>query len=200
MTNKFLYAGIAAILLAVLFPIYWGSMLGMALDDLEAVFRKDLSGVNWSDLFMLVIGILEVYVYWNLKEALKNNFNSVGCQVLLLIMVFSVVLFHLTLLIDLSMLFSSVATLDSNLYDFAILYSFAAIIIYVLAGLALSIMLIINGRELSRTLLVFAIVFLVSNLLQLFGFYFVASLVLFPMSVVVLAIYFIKEPDRLEVV
>jgi len=201
--NNYLLPGIAAIVLALLFPLYWISFIGAGIDDIELALREDLSGLDWSDLFMLVIGALEIYIYLNLIESLKNHLNSIASRTLLFVMLGAIVLFHLTLLIDLFMSITgseSILSSESKIVDFAIIMSIASIVIHTIAGLALSILLILKGKELNRLLLIFSIIFLIVNILQMTGSLIAANLVMFPVSLVVLAVYFVTEPDNLEVV
>lgn len=100
-------AGVAAIILAVLFPIYWlqGEL------SLEAL-RADIMTLNvWDGLFVL-IGGLEVAVYLALSRLCRDQVGGTLASVLLVIMAVMVGVFHATILADITF---ALACLQSTL-------------------------------------------------------------------------------------
>ena len=94
-------AAFAALLLAIVFPLYWLSPFdwfsGRSLVD---VFMEDLQTLDYSDAIFVFIGALEILVYAYLRTMFKYQFDSAVPSFLLILMMVFVALFHGTVIID----------------------------------------------------------------------------------------------------
>ena len=204
MTNPdFKIPGIAAILLAVLFPIYWLSVFSGSYNDFEQAFRSDLTTLGWSDALFILIGALEIYIYLSLRKILADQLETTVVNLLLFIMMGMVALFHSLVLVDIY-LASQYLTINTDTVDqfvsFSLLIAFATTIIYSLVGLVFSILLLSKGLANSIFLKVFSALLIATCIMQMTLILAVVNVVLFPITLLVLAVYFFKEPQMAEVV
>jgi hypothetical protein len=204
MTNPdFKIPGIAAILLAVLFPIYWLSVFSGSYDDFEQAFRSDLTTLGWSDALFILIGALEIYIYLSLRKILADQLETTVVNLLLFIMMGMVALFHSLVLVDIY-LASQYLTINTDTVDqfvsFSLLIAFTTMIIYSVVGLVFSILLLSKGLANSIFLKVFSALLIATCIMQMTLILAVVNVVLFPITLLVLAVYFFKEPQMAEVV
>ena len=96
---------IATVLLAILFPLYWSNLYGHAFDGFDTAFQQDLYSLSWSDALFMVIGALEIYIYWTLARVLKNHLSLRLARTMLIILACIVAIFHATILFDLYILY-----------------------------------------------------------------------------------------------
>lgn len=76
----------------------------------------------------------------------------------------------------------------------------AGLFVYCVLGLVLSTALLVRGSELPGLLKVFAVLLLMACLLQLTVVFGLLNVVLFPVILLVLAVYFIRGGHQVEVV
>ncbi len=202
MTNHdYFKPGIAAIALAILFPIYWVYVISAGLDDFETAYRQDVMSLSGFDLLFVIIGVLEVYIYLSLRKALNSQLNSGGMSIVLIIMAAIISLLHLTVLIDLVLAFSGHHILPATveaIIGFGLLVSLVLMCVYALVCIILGCLLIFKVS--SVLLKAFGILMI---LICLFGLTLILSwlnIVLFPAALILLAVYFLKEPDSIELI
>ena len=198
--NRFLFPAIAAMVLALLFPIYWYTQFGNMTSGGEALIR-DLSGLNPSDLVFLLIGILNVYIYLSLKKFLneRHEFNAADIPLVLLIVTVSIFVFG-SLLLDSFMYFFG-TRLNFPSHEGLVDGNIAALIIstIVFGGLNIALGFILFTRFLG-TLKAFAVVLMIEGFFEVTVIFSVISIVIFPLTLIILAILFLREPEVLEVV
>lgn len=194
-TNTYKTAGVAAIILAVLFPIYW--LQGdLSLDAL----RADMMTLNgWDGLFVL-IGGLEVAVYLALSRLSRDQMGGTLASVLLVIMAAMIGVFHATVLVDivlgLGLLTGSVDTLVNT----ALIIGLVSLYLYAVAAFILAIALLLRFRDLSGLMRAFAVCMLIISVFQLTLVLGIFNIFLFPALMLLLAIYFLRGGHSIEVV
>jgi hypothetical protein len=196
MTNKrFLFPAIAAMVLALLFPIYWYTQFGNMTSGGEALI-KDLSGLNPSDLVFLLIGILNVYIYVSLKKFLneRHEFNAADIPLVLLIATVSIFVFGSLALDSFMYFFGNRLNLPSQ--EGLVDGNIAALVI----NITLGFILFTRSREFLGTLKAFAVVLMIEGFFEVTVIFSVISIVIFPLALIILAILFLREPEVLEVV
>jgi hypothetical protein len=198
--SNFVKPGIAAIALAVLFPTYWLFLFGAAASDFETALAADMTSLTFSDLLFVIIGALEIYLYLSLRRIFKDHLNSSAISVSLLIMASLVAALHLTVLVD---VFLALTQTSNEVIEVVIglvtVGSIAVMILYALVAILFSIFVFINDAA-STMLKGFAGLLLVAALFQLTVIFAFLALVLFPLALILLSIYFLKEPQTVEVV
>ena len=202
MTNHdYFKPGIAAIALAILFPIYWVYVISAGIDDFGTAYRQDVMSLSGFDLLYVMIGVLEVYIYLSLRKALNSQLNSGGLSIVLIIMTAIISMLHLTVLIDLVLAFSGHHILPATvetIIGFGLLVSLVLMCVYALVCIILGCLLIFKVS--SALLKAFGILMI---LICLFGLTLILSwlnIVLFPAALILLAVYFLKEPDSIELI
>ncbi len=202
-TNEFLKPGIAAVALALLFPIYWIYIFSAGAPDFEAAYRQDLLTLSWTDILFVLIGALEVYIYLSLSRTFADQLGSDMVRLMLFLLAGLVALFHLTVLLDVSLFFSKDGLAESTLdmiVGFSVIGALGILVLFAIAGLVFGILLLASGLEVPPSLKVFAVMLMVCCLLQLTVLLSALSFVLFPLALIALAVYFLKEPLVAEVV
>ncbi len=203
MTSHYLKPGIAAIALAILFPTYWIYIFISGGDDYATAYQSDMLSLDWIDALFLLIGVLEVYIYFSLRNTFSNLIKTRASQAALMIMASMVVIFHSTLILDVFFFFSNAnaaSTSVSRLIDISFIISVAALIGFSLSGLVLSALMLLKKHHSGGLIKTFAVILLIMCAFQLTVVFSFLSIVLFPMALIVLAVYFLKEPEMVEVV
>ncbi|MCL5051329.1 MAG: hypothetical protein M1473_12535 [Firmicutes bacterium] len=190
----------AAVVLAVLFPIYWLSFAWSLEGSFEAMLIADVSTLDVWDLLFVVLGALEVAVYLFLAREFKQRLNGTTPAILLSLMAMMVVIFHASVLADvayaLGIVTSSLATLASALVVFSLIILF----LYAVLGSILAVSLFLRFSDLPTTLKIFSIGLLIACLLQITVIFAPLNVLLFPALMLVLALHFMRNPDHIDVV
>ena len=205
MNGNYIMPGIAAIALALLFPLYWSIVLVLGVDSqgfVEAL-REDMLTLSWMDGLFLLIGILEIYVYLSLVRAFNDQLNSNAAKILLFIIVGTIFFFHVGVFADLFLVFAqdgmSHQAIDT-LVSTSVYIAVASLVVYIIAGIGLSIVILTKNNQNTSLLKYFAVLLLIVCLLQATVLFAIVNLLMFPIALVILAVYFFKDPESLEVV
>lgn len=205
MNSQYMKPAIATLMLALLFPIYWSTAFYSASfdNDIFAFIKADMMTLSFSDLMFVIMGALEVYVYLSLSKALKVQLNSRFASILLIVMAIASGLFHGTVLFDVALSMTS-GVLPSSSTDYIVatglFLGVAALVLLAFATFTCSIVILINHQQIGSMLKVFAVLLLVVSVLQITVIFSAFNLLLFPFTLAMLAVYFAKEPDTLEIV
>lgn len=191
-------SGIAAIALAVLFPLYWIVNLSHSFGDFEASIQANLLTLNLNDLLFLLIGVLEVWIYLSLRRTLKDYTGTTSAQWLLLVMCGTVIAFHSTLVFDIYFAIST-QVVDAFVLV-ATIISIGGLLVYSVTGIVFAALLLLKANEAPSLLKLFGVLLLITCGLQLTVVFSFVSILLFPAALVVLAIHFLKERTSIEVV
>lgn len=191
--------GIAALALAVLFPIYWINAIGFAFDVGEMSYREDFTTLDAWDLVFLIIGLLEITVYVGLRNYFKDQINGGLAGVLLLIMAALIALTHATLLIDLTVGLGLFQASPSFLDTIAI-GSILVLGLYAVTLFALAIALLVRFPELPTLIKIFAALALITAGSQITIVFSFANIILFPILMLIVAFHFLLGDNNVEVV
>lgn len=195
--------GIAALLLAVLFPSYWLYAFSVGTENFMEVYRADLLSLSLSDFVFVLIGALEVYIYLCLRRSFAERLSSGAAAVLLLLMALLVALFHATVLVDITLSivgFGLTSHTIDTISEFTIIGALGVLFAYGLVGFILSIVLLLNRTGAPSLLKYFAVILMVCCLLQFTVILSPLNVFVFPVGLLLLAFYFIKPAQQLEVV
>ncbi len=203
MSQQYLKPGIAAIALAILFPIYWIYVLTTGGDDYAAAYQNDLLTLSWLDALFLLIGALEVYIYLSLRNTFNNLIKTKAARAALAIMASMVVVFHAPLILDLIFFISNANAQSTTVIqwiEISFVSSIVALTIFSLTGLIFGVMLLVKKQYSGGLIKAFAVILLLMCAFQLTFVFSFLSIILFPLALTTLAIYFLKEPETVEVV
>ena len=205
MNNNHVMPGVAAISLALLFPLYWTIVLVMGVEshDFADALRDDMLTLSWMDGLFLLIGILEIYIYFSLIRVFNDRLPSQAAKVFLFVIIGSVFMFHVVVFADV-FLAATQGSIMSNTIDVivttSVYLSIAALVVFTISGIGLSVVLLAKSEFEAPLLKAFAIILLLVCILQATMLFAMVNLILFPIALVTLAVYFFKDPDTLEVV
>jgi hypothetical protein len=149
----------------------------------------------------VLIGALEVYLLLSLAKVFADIIDSKAIRILLLIMAASSFVFHFLVVVDLVLATSQISGSSADtIVNISLGIALAVDTLFVLAGLVLAILLLANKSENSNLIRAFAIILLLICLFDLTFFLSLLNLALYPVALIVLAVYFLKEPQTVEVV
>ena len=189
MTNKvYLLPGIAALVVAVLHPIYWISIVSFTASS--GVLRTDLGLL---DGLYVVLATLTIFVYYSLRKILNEHCEYHGVDTLITIIVYlSAALFVLFFVVGI--FFSHTSQLPMSI-------AFPTMLVIVGAmDLMLGIQLLRDSDHLPGLVKAFAVVILINGICSLSLIFSGLSLVLFPVAALILALMFLRKPEVLEFV
>ena len=205
MSSQYTKPGIAAIALALLFPIYWSGIFifGAQGEDAVSALYNDIQIFTSFDLLFVLIGALEIYIYVNLAKAVNEQLNASSVKVLLGIMIVTVALFHGIVVVDIYLNFAAPALTQSSIETVisgATIISIIALTMFTISALVLSIILLTMHQQITSMLKYFSVILLTVCILQITIFLAIVNIFLFPIALIVLAMYFFKDPETLEVI
>lgn len=201
--HNYVLPGIAALLLAVVFPIYWLYAFDVGVENFIEVYRADLLSLSLSDLAFVLIGALEVYIYLCLRHSFNQRLATNTAGILLLLMAILVAIFHATVLVDVVLTFNGSGISEQTINtvcELTIVVALGVLFAYAVVGFILSIVLLLNRTGAPSVLKYFSAVLLVCCILQLSVILSPINTFVFPVALLLLAVYFLKPPQMLEVV
>ena len=202
MQNKdYLLPGVAAILLAVATPIYW---LGMSpsVGDYDILWQ-DMMSLGFSDILFASILLLTIYIYLNLKNILNEQLNFNHIDLLVLIMVAINTLWLGTLFLDIAsaVLPENIVTQNKDAFlKINLSVGIGAIVILGIIDLLIGILLLAKSTELPTLLKIFAIMSVIQGVIGMTVFLSVTLIFIFPITMIILAMFFLRKPESLELV
>ncbi|HET8817328.1 MAG TPA: hypothetical protein VFM61_07775 [Pseudidiomarina sp.] len=199
-SNFYQFAGMAALALAVLFPIYWLGVFGLAIDNYESGFVDNITTLDAWDVLFVIIGALEVFVYLALRESFKHQIEGGLAAVALLVMAALVALFHLTVVVDISLSMGLLANYSEGLIEFVLIASLVILFLYAAVAFVFAIALLLRFAELSMLMKVFACGVLIMAVFQFTVILGIANIFLFPVLMLLLAVHFWRGEQTVEVV
>ncbi|WP_369742800.1 hypothetical protein AB8S08_11290 [Pseudidiomarina sp. PP-1MA] len=199
-STKYKLAGIAAIALAVLFPIYWIATFGFIIDNAEMAFRADFLELSGWDILFVAIGALEIYVYFSLSKYFRDQIGGGLIANMLLAMAFSVALFHSTVAVDILLGLGLFPSITETIIDVTLVAGIVFLFLYCFALIGMCSAMFARFIALSTTLKLFAVGMLIAAVLQLTLVLAVVNIVLFPALMLLLAYHFLTDEHAVEVV
>jgi hypothetical protein len=202
MNHRDALPGYAAIALALLFPAYWVPALAVGDMSFAEAHRADAMRLGAMDLLFVLIGAMEIYIYLSLRRIFLDLMHGSLAATLLLLMAIVVGVFHATVLFDVALAFGPTLSepLQEGLVTASAVVAIAGLFVYCVLGLVLSAALLVRGAELPGLLKVFAALLIVACLLQLTVVFGLINVVLFPVILLVLAVFFLRGGHQVEVV
>ena len=204
MQNKdYLLPGIAALVLAVIFPLYWFNEIWFGSADRTDALLANITSLNLSDAVFLAIGLLSIYVSLSLRNILNEQLNFKKIDLLLMLLISVHVIFLATLGLDVAAAVLSEQTVlqyQDTFIGIGLTAAVASMVLFGLLDILIGAVLLKNSENLPTLLKIFALVTLIQGVLEISAIMSFASLLSFPVSLIILAVYFLRKPESLEVV
>lgn len=202
MNREYALPGYVAVALALLFPVYWISRLGTGGASFEEAFHADVTRLDAWDLMFVLIGVMEIYLYFSFRKLLQERLHGALPAVLLLLMAIVVGVFHATVVFDLVFAVGPELApgMEDRLVVAAAVVAIAGLFVYAVLAFALSIMLLLPGIESPPLLKLFAALLMVCSVLQFTIVFGILNVALFPVVLLILAMYFLRGDHQVEVV
>ena len=201
MQNKdYLLPGVAAIFVAVISPIYW---LGMSSPIGDFALGQDMLSLGFSDILFASILLLTIYIYLNLKNILNEQLNFNHIDLLVLIMVAINILWMSTLFLDvaITVLPENIVTQNKDTFlNIGLSMSIGAIVILGIIDLLIGILLLTKSTELPTLLKIFAIMSVIQGVIGITVIFAATLIFIFPITMIILAMFFLRKPESLELV
>ncbi|RDX36964.1 hypothetical protein DZA50_02830 [Kangiella sp. HD9-110m-PIT-SAG07] len=197
MKRDYLLPGILSILLAILFPVYFVLVIYTRLDSDSASTVLDPKFDFYSWLF-LFIGAVSIYLYLYFKKILNDQLNFKSIDILLLLMVINSVIFFVGVFITdvLSYFGQAEAWTTFGIH----ILSISCMIIFGVLDIIIGIILLANHSKTPVFLTILAAISILLGLFEVSIVYSAASIIIFPLYLIFLAIYFLRTPETIEVV
>tara|TARA_B100001121_G_scaffold246597_1_gene221767 strand:+ start:818 stop:1426 length:609 start_codon:yes stop_codon:yes gene_type:complete len=202
MENKdYLLPGIAALLLAVIHPFYWLGV-GPLIED-NSMLWQDIIYVGFDDFLFALIILLNIYIYLSLKNILNEqlNFNHIDLLVMILIIINAIWLSTLFLDLSSAVLPDSLITQNKGIFlNIYVVVGIGAIIAIGLVDLLIGVLLLMKLKEAPTLLKIFAVTSLIQGIVGMTIF--LAGILIFvvPITLVILAMFFLRKPESIEIV
>ena len=202
MQNKdYLLPGVAAIFVAVISPIYW---LGMAASVGDSdVLWQDMMSLGFSDILFASILLLTIYIYLNLKNILNEQLNFNHIDLLVWIYAAINILWVSTLLLDVAsaVLPENIVTQNEGTFlNIGLSMGIGAIVILGIIDSLIGILLLAKSTELPTLLKIFAIMSVIQGVLGITVVFAATLIFIFPITMIILAMFFLRKPESLEIV
>ena len=202
MQNRdYLLPGVAAIFVAVISPIYW---LGMSpsVGNYDILWQ-DMKSLGFYDILFASILLLTIYIYLNLKNILNEQLNFNHIDLLVLIMVAINILWMSTLFLDIAsaVLPENIVTQNEGTFlNIGLSMGIGAIVILGIIDLLIGILLLAKSTELPTLLKIFAIMSVIQGVLGITVVFAATLIFIFPITMIILAMFFLRKPESLELV
>ena len=202
MQNKdYLLPGVAAIFVAVISPIYW---LGMAASVGDSdVLWQDMMSLGFSDILFASILLLTIYIYLNLKNILNEQLNFNHIDLLVWIYAAINILWVSTLLLDVASAVlpeNIVSQNEGTFLNIGLSIGVGAIVILGIIDLLIGTLLLAKSTELPTLLKIFAIMSVIQGVLGITVVFAATLIFIFPITMIILAMFFLRKPESLEIV
>jgi hypothetical protein len=202
MQNKdYLLPGVAAILLAVLNPIYWLGMSQWVGDSY--ILGQDMMSLGFSDILFASILLLSIYIYLNLKNILNEQLNFNHIDLLVWIYAAINILWMSTLFLDvaITVLPENIVTQNKDTFlNIGLSMSIGAIVILGIIDLLIGILLLAKSTELPTLLKIFAIMSVIQGVIGITVVFAATLIFIFPITMIILAMFFLRKPESIEIV
>ena len=202
MQNKdYLLPGVATIFVAVISPIYWLGMSQWVGDSY--VLGQDMTSLGFPDILFAAILLLTIYIYLNLKNILNEQLNFNHIDLLVWIYAAINILWMSTLFLDIAsaVLPENIVTQNEDAFlKINLSVSIGAIVIIGIIDLLIGILLLAKSTELPTLLKIFAIMSVIQGVIGMTVFLSVTLIFIFPITMIILAMFFLRKPESIEIV
>jgi hypothetical protein len=199
MTNdEYLWPGIIAIVVVALSPIYWGYI---ALSDyIDGIGL----GLVIADGVFFVLYALMIYVYSSFRRILHDQNNYRGIDVLLTLMIGTCAIFAVgSIALE---IFAPViddqfgATRHESILIISTLFTVSCTVVFGVLDILIAAVLLRNSQQLPDLMKSFAIVTLIQGVFEVTIIFSFFSILIYPIATLILAMYFLRKPEMVEVV
>jgi hypothetical protein len=201
MQNKdYLLPGVATIFVAVISPIYW---LGMSSPIGDFALGQDMLSLGFSDTLFASILLLTIYIYLNLKNILNEQLNFNHIDLLVWIYAAINILWMSTLVLDvaITVLPENIVTQNKDTFlNIGLSMSIGAIVILGIIDLLIGILLLAKSTELPTLLKIFAIMSVIQGVIGITVVFAAMLIFIFPITMIILAMFFLRKPESIEIV
>ena len=201
MQNKdYLLPGVAAIFVAVISPIYW---IGMSSPMGDFALGQDMLSLGFPDILFASILLLTIYIYLNLKNILNEQLNFNHIDLLVWIYAAINILWMSTLFLDvaITVLPENIVTQNKDTFlNIGLSMSIGAIVILGIIDLLIGILLLTKSTELPTLLKIFAIMSVIQGVIGITVVFAATLIFIFPITLIILAMFFLRKPESLEIV
>ena len=201
MQNKdYLLPGVAAIFVAVISPIYW---IGMSSPMGDFALGQDMLSLGFPDILFASILLLTIYIYLNLKNILNEQLNFNHIDLLVWIYAAINIFWMSTLFLDIAsaVLPENIVTQNEGTFlNIGLSMSIGAIVILGIIDLLIGILLLTKSTELPSLLKIFAIMSVIQGVLGITVVFAATLIFIFPITMIILAMFFLRKPESLEIV
>ncbi len=200
MKNDYLLPGIAAIIIAVIFPAL---MIYEILDFGDGNWKSLLvGGGDWGfeDAVFLVMGLLLVFVFYNFKKILNEQLNFKSLDVLLWVLIGLSVLFHIVFLG-----FEAIISVTDFKNSDGLGIAFGGITLSTLVAfgvvdIIIGIIILTNHQKLPTILKALGVISIIQGVFEVSIILFFLVIISFPIYMLILAVYFLRKLETIEVV
>lgn len=203
MNIKTLFPGLAAIFLAVAFPAYWVPEFAVGVDNIESSMWKNVSTLNLHDLLFVTISLMAAYICYALMQKLHDELNYKKIDPLLWILIGTNILFTATIIVDITASALGMEWAIQNkdmLVGTATAVSLGCTIVFGVTDIIIGVMLLRSGDSTPTILKIFGAVTLLQGICEFIFVFVFAVVFIYPVSLILLAIFFIRTPETIEVV
>jgi len=198
MKKDYLLPGIIALFLAIIFPVYWVLMFNSRLEEVAnwaGLIQPKLDIYSWVFLF---IGAISIYLYAYLKKILHDQLNFKKVDVLLTLIIINSAIFYSGIFISdvLANLGYALDWTTTGVHIFGVI----CIVIFGILDIVIGILLLANNRDLPSYLVILAVISLLLGLFEVSVIFSIASIVIYPLYLMFLAVFFLRKPETVEVV
>ena len=202
MQNRdYLLPGVAAIFVAVISPIYW---LGMAASVGDSdILWQDMMSLGFSDILFASILLLTIYIYLNLKNIINEHLHFNHIDLLVWIYAAINILWVSTLFLDVAsaVLPENIVSQNKDTFlNIGLSVSIGAIVILGIIDFLIGILLLAKSTELPTLLKIFAIMSVIQGVLGITVVFAATLIFIFPITMIILAMFFLRKPESLEIV
>ena len=193
--NDYLLPGIAAIFVAVLFPLSWIIELTSSLTSISEYQFSFRFGA--SSFLFLIVGLATVYIYYYFMKLLHDhhNYRRADFAFIAMIMLNAIFYFGAFILDITSIWINPLISLAVSSWIFG-----ASIIIFGIIDVLIAVTLLIAHKDLPGKFTVFATINLIMGVFELTFVLSPVVLVLFPVVAILIAFIFLKKPETIEIV
>ncbi|MEM7610444.1 MAG: hypothetical protein AAF270_02120 [Pseudomonadota bacterium] len=193
--NDYLLPGIAALILALLFPSYWIIEAVIVEFDFASLQVKHSTGVM--RLVFALTGALAIAVYMGLKQQLIDHHNYRGVDIVLALIIGVCVVFYGGVLV-VEMLSPMLGEVNGELI-LSIIW-IGGIMTFGVLDIVLGALLLKERRELPGLLRGFAIVNLIMGVFEVTLIFAFLTILIYPIALILLALNFLRQPEAIEIV
>ena len=167
------------------------------------ILWQDMMSLGFSNILFASILLLTIYIYLNLKNIFNEQLNFNHIDLLVLIMVAINILWMSTLFLDIAsaVLPENIVTQNEGTFlNIGLSMGIGAIVILGIIDLLIGILLLAKSTELPTLLRIFAIMSVIQGVLGITVVFAATLIFIFPITMIILAMFFLRKPESLEIV